>query len=329
MGQFAGLSIAAVALGLSVSAPASGGHVGAQPAFARVIVTATGCGLKVAAGTVTLTPAIGGQTRTVVVHIPRAYTGHTRLALVLNLHGSASTARQQEVFSGMDRSADAHHFIVAYPQAAIPDGSGYDWNIPNVPLTGGRPVPSGAADDVSFLKRLVIVLERRYCIDSRQVFATGMSGGRRMASQLGCDASNEIAAIAPVAGLRRPTPCPTQRAVPVVAFHGTADPIDPFAGHGQAYWTYSVSEAARLWAAQDGCAAKPATTRPAKGARLTTYRGCRDKAAVELYAVIGEGHEWPGGPLVGRRITVVLGPQSNAVNANEVMWTFFATHPLP
>jgi poly(3-hydroxybutyrate) depolymerase len=99
-----------------------------------------------------------------------------------------------------------------------------------------------------------------------------------------------------VAGLRRPTPCPTRRAVPVVAFHGTADPVDSFAGHGQAYWTYSVPEATRLWAAQDGCAATPTTTRPARGATLTTYHTCRSGAVVELYAVSGEGHEWPGGP---------------------------------
>jgi polyhydroxybutyrate depolymerase len=279
------------------------------------------------AQTVTLTPTIGGQIRTVQVHLPPAARGHTRPALVLNLHGSGSTARQQEVFSGMDRTADAHHFIVAYPQAAITDGTGYDWNVPHVPLTGGRAVPHGAADDVVFLTQVVSVLEERYCINARQVFVTGISGGGRMASQLGCDASTVFAAIAPVAGLRRPTPCPTRRAVPVVAFHGTADPVDPFAGHGQAYWTYSVPAAARLWAAQDGCAAT-STTKPVGGATVTTYGGCRNGAAVELYAVSGEGHEWPGGPHMPLAITAFLGPQSNAVDANEVMWTFFAAHPL-
>jgi polyhydroxybutyrate depolymerase len=133
---------------------------------------------------------------------------------------------------------------VAYPQAAISDGRGYDWNVPNVPLVGGRPVPKGAANDVSFLEKSITYLESRYCVDAGRVFVTGVSGGGRMASQLGCDASTVIAAIAPVAGLRRPTPCPARRAVPVVAFHGTADPVDPYAGHGQRYWTYSVPEAA-------------------------------------------------------------------------------------
>lgn len=309
---------------LPVSSALAVAHVTSPHSY----ITASGCGSPAPGGTVTLTASIDGRTRTILVHIPPAYNGQTRLALVLNLHGSASDARQQEAFSGMDRTAGAHHFLVAYPQAAIPDGSGYDWNVPRVPLAGGRSVPPGAANDVSFLTHVITLLEGRYCINTHQVFATGMSGGGRMASQLGCDASQVIAAIAPVAGLRHPTPCPARRAVPVVAFHGTADPIDPFNGHGEAYWTYSVPRAARLWAKQDGCTAKP-TTKPTSGVTLTTYGGCRNGAAVALYAVIGEGHEWPGGPHVGPRITAVLGPQSNAVNANAVMWTFFASHPLP
>jgi polyhydroxybutyrate depolymerase len=89
-----------------------------------------------------------------------------------------------------------------------------------------------------------------------------------------------------------------------------------------------VPEATRLWAAQDGCAAKPATTKPSSGATLTAYHGCEGGAAVELYAVTGEGHEWPGGPHLGARITAVLGSQSTAVNADEVMWAFFTGHPL-
>jgi polyhydroxybutyrate depolymerase len=234
MRRLARLPLAAATLCLAaLMAPAAGARGQTHPASSRVKAAASGCGLEASPGTTTLTPSIGGRSRTVLVRVPSAYNGHARLALVLNLHGSGSNALQQEKFSGMDRTADAHHFIVAYPQAAIPDGAGYDWNVPNVPLTGGRPVPAGAANDVSFLKQVVTLLEKRYCINARRVFSTGVSGGGRMASQLGCDASTVFAAIAPVAGLRRPTPCPTRRPVPVVAFHGTADPIDPFAGHGQ------------------------------------------------------------------------------------------------
>ncbi len=175
------------------------------------------------------------------------------MALVLNLHGSGSTALEQEGFTDMNAAANADGFIVAYPQALIPDGSGFDWNVPNVPLVGGRAVPRHAANDVAFLTALVGILEGRYCVDPQLVYATGFSGGAREVSQLACDESTVFAAVAPVSGLRRPLPCPTSRAVPVISFHGSADPVDPFAGHGQKYWTYSVTTAAKNWSSQDGC----------------------------------------------------------------------------
>ena len=35
------------------------------------------------------------------------------------------------------------------------------------------------------------------------------------------------------------------------------------------------------------------------------------------------------GPPCRAAITGLLGPQSNAVNANTVMWAFFSQHPMP
>ena len=196
-------------------------------------------------------------------------------------------------------------------------------------MFGGAAVPAGAPDDVSFLQQLVTLLEQKYCVDMSRVYATGFSGGARMASQLGCDASTMFAAVAPVSGLRLPSPCPSARAVPVISFHGTADPVDPFDGNGQAYWTYSVPVAATRWAAHDGCASRPVVSAPDSGVTLTAYGHCTGGSAVELYAIAGEGHEWPGGPQLPRSITRVLGPQSTAISANSTMWAFFVAHPLP
>jgi polyhydroxybutyrate depolymerase len=323
---------------LGTLASGCGGH--SQPAAAPVATVSapatssaassavSGCGHSAAIGSTLYYPQLGGHRREVIVHVPAHYSGSTPVALVLNLHGSQSTARQQEVFSGMDATSDTDGFIVAYPQALIAAGGGYDWNIPGEPLVGGEYPPAGAADDVTFLTGLVRDLAGRYCIDLHRVYATGVSGGGRMASQLACDASGTFAAVAPVAGLRFPSPCPASRPVAVIAFHGTADPVDPYNGHGQAYWTYSVPEAARLWAAHDGCQASPRTT-AGRGYSLTSYSGCTAETAVELYSLDGEGHEWPGGPKIPAIITAVLGPQSDAVDANSTMWTFFQAHPLP
>ncbi len=271
---------------------------------------------------------IAGHRRLVIVHVPTGYRATSPTSLVLNLHGSRSTAFQQEQFSGMNATADAEHFIVAYPQGGIRAASGFEWNVPGEPLFGGAAVPTNAPNDVTFLEQLVSQLEQTYCVNRLRVDATGFSGGARMASQLGCDAASVFAAVAPVSGLRFPAPCPSSRPVPVVSFHGTADPVDPYNGNGQAYWTYSVPSAAMSWSAHNRCAATPATSNLPGGVVLTVYGSCAAGAAVDLYTISGLGHEWPGGPTLRRSVTRVLGPQSSAIDANEVMWSFFAAHPL-
>ena len=90
-----------------------------------------------------------------------------------------------------------------------------------------------------------------------------------------------------------------------------------------------MPQAAADWATQDGCSSKPATLHPSATLTLTSYGHCRGGALVELYTIAGEGHEWPGGPPLPRSLTGLLGPQSNAISADDVMWAFFKTHPLP
>jgi polyhydroxybutyrate depolymerase len=298
-------------------------------AHAQTGTTTESCRPALASGDHTLTMTVGGRVRVMIVHVPPAAAPARALPLVVDMHGSGSTAVQQEVLSGMNAAADANGFVVVYPQAIIRSGSGFLWNIPGVPLIGNRPTPARAADDIAFIKTMVAKLRSSACIDLARVYATGFSGGARLSSQLACDAPTTFAAVAPVSGLRLPAPCPATRAVPVIAFHGSADPVDPYRGNGQAYWTYSVPIAAQRWAAHDGCDATPKSSRPAPSAVLVTYSGCRDGATVELYTLSGEGHEWPGGPALPAAVTRLLGPQSNAVNADAVMWAFFAAHPMP
>jgi polyhydroxybutyrate depolymerase len=327
------VAVAALALLASGCSGHHDGSAGPRPTPTSRInlssLSGSGCGRAATAGSTTLSITIGGHARTVIVHVPTGYRDTTKVPLVLNLHGSGSTASGQEYFSGMDTTADANGFIVAYPQALIPEGTGFDWNIPGVSLVGNAAIPAGSANDVTFLTDLVGDLEHRYCVDRSRVYATGFSGGARMTSQLACDSAEIFAAVAPVSGLRRPTPCPATRAVPVISFHGTADPVDPYGGHGAAYWTYSVPQAAAKWASQDGCTAKAARSQPDPTVTLTRYDGCRSGVAVELYTIAGEGHEWPGGPSLPVGLTKLLGPQSKAINADATIWAFFAAHPKP
>ena len=89
----------------------------------------TPCDGKAAPGDARLSIPADGLQRTLILHIPRGYTDRKPTPLVLNLHGSGSNATAQAAFSGMDATADADGFVVAYPQGAIASGSGFDWNV--------------------------------------------------------------------------------------------------------------------------------------------------------------------------------------------------------
>lgn len=307
--------------GLATSASTLATHL------AAAADTSPGCGTT-SPGSTTLHFRVGGRERQVLVHVGRRLDPSSAHALVLNLHGTASTAAEAAGFTGMNKAANADGFIVAYPQGVIPFDGGFAWNVPNEPIFGGIAVPKGSPNDVTYLVAVVKAVERQYCVDPQQVYATGFSGGAREVSQLACDASSVFAAVAPVSGLRWPTPCPTTRAVPVLSFHGSADPVDPFDGHGQPYWSYSVSTAAKDWARQDHCDTLATTSTPVADVTLSDYAHCANGASVELYEVVGEGHEWPGGPTLPAAFTKFAGPQSNAINANAIMWAFFSAHPL-
>jgi poly(3-hydroxybutyrate) depolymerase len=104
--------------------------------------------------------------------------------------------------------------------------------------------------------------------------------------------------------------------------------LSALAGHGQAHWTYSVPTAEKDWAAQDDCSSKAVTSRPSIGVTRTDYSHRANDCEVQLYEVAGEGHEWPDGPVLPSSLTSELGPQSSAIDANAVMWSFFKAHPL-
>ncbi|MGH9120368.1 MAG: hypothetical protein ACRDYC_00245, partial [Acidimicrobiales bacterium] len=80
-------------------------------------------------------------------------------------------------------------------------------------------------------------------------------------------------------------------------------------------------------AQQDHCLSTP-TLDPGDEYNLTQYDGCAAGSSVELYTIFNEGHEWPGGPHLSTAFSDALGPQSDAVDADSVMWKFFAAHPM-
>ncbi|NQX26175.1 alpha/beta hydrolase [Microbacteriaceae bacterium VKM Ac-2854] len=302
--------------------------------------TTADCSRSLPAGTSTVSVPFAGTNFDVLVHVPDVAADES-LPLVLDLHGSNSNGTVQAGISGLADVADAEHFIVAEPTGAIAfpttlEGGNWAWNVPGVPLTSGTLPPDGSRDDVAFLSTVVESLSASGCVDPGSVFATGYSGGGRMASALACTRADLFAAVAPVAGLRagradtadlstiEAGSCAPSQPVSVVTFHGIDDAVNPYLGNTDPRWGFSVPVAAAGWAVLDECDTVPTETTITEQITLTTAADCADGTAVELYTIAGAGHTWPG--------TAVdleasgLGVVNRDISASQLMWDFFAAH---
>src|SRR5471030_924979 len=141
------------------------------------------------------------------------------------MHGAGGWPVQQMELSRWNRMADEHGFIVVYP-------SGIESAGPRVWHMGG----DGLMRDVRFISELIDKLEAAYNIDPSRIYANGISNGGGMSFVLSCTLSSRIAAVGMVAAAQT-LPwswCTDQRAVPMIAFHGTGDPMVPY--NGGATW---------------------------------------------------------------------------------------------
>ncbi|MCS3878849.1 polyhydroxybutyrate depolymerase [Gordonia amarae] len=255
-------------------------------------------------GTSTHSLTFGGLDRSFRIYRPA--TAARRAPLVVVLHGGFGSARQAEKAYGWDQQAEAGGFVVAYPDAVR-----RSWNAGS--CCGGA--ASANLNDVGFVDAVVRTIARLTPIDSRRVYATGMSNGAMLALRIACE-STTFAAVAPVAGTLV-TACPAPRKMSVLQVHGTADPRVPYGGGpGQAF---SLDGKARVdgpaipavnatFRAANGCA-PPRTT--VTGTVTTSSAQCPGGREVRLVSLAGGGHDWPTSPY----------------HATAEIWRFFAAHP--
>ena len=259
--------------------------------------------------------SVGGVERLVHVHVPTGYANAKATPVVLNFHGLGSNATEQNQLARMSAKADRAGFIAVHAEGT---GTTRSWN-------GGGccgEASSLATDDMGFVNKILDELSARLCVDTRRVFATGMSNGGFMSHRLGCEMSTRIAAIAPVAGVNAMATCNPTRPMSVFQFHGTLDSLVPYNGNSQGL--PSVAQTVSDWAGRDGCSATPREISKKGEVTCVTYDGCKGGAEVNLCTVEGGGHTWPGGVPVPS-----LGHTTTDIVATDAMWDFFVKHPLP
>jgi polyhydroxybutyrate depolymerase len=274
---------------------------------------------------------IGGQVRTFTVHVPDRPAPQGGFPVVLVFHGGGGTGANIRRLTGFDALADERGFIAVYP-----DGTDKHWN-------DGRRTIRNPQDDVGFIAALLDQLAAANPIDRGRIFATGLSNGALFAERLGCDLSDRIAAIAPVAGTMPADlapRCRSGRPVAVVQIDGTADPIMPFGGgavadfggRGEGGVVLSVAATAVAWARRNGCTSPGADeplppAAPLDPTRITrqSYASCPVAGPVTVLTVKGGGHAWPGGMQYAP--VRLVGRASRQIDATRTIAAFFLSLP--
>jgi len=259
-----------------------------------------------------------GFNRTYRLYIPESYSPNHTAPLILNLHGYGSNAFEQEFYGNFRPIADTAGFLVVHPNGTLDATNTQFWN------TFG----TSGVDDVGFLSALVDTINQNYPIDLERVYSTGMSNGGFMSYSLACNLSNRIAAIASVTGtmvFSALNLCNSQRPVPVMQIHGTADGVVPY--NGNALFV-PVPTLNNFWINFNNCFPEPIVTLvpdidPNDGCTAEHYlwQGGDNSSTVEHYKIIGGGHTWPGAP-------VVVGITNMDFSASEEIWRFFRQYNL-
>lgn len=285
-----------------------------------------------ASGTTVESITTGDGARSYRLHVPASYTGASPVPVVIASHGAGSNAFEQEVYSGFSTKSDAEGFIVAYPQGLAPGGRTFfnAWQLASI-------------DDVGYINAMLNSIESQLCTDRSRVYATGISNGGMLSVRLACSMSSRIAAIAPVAGSYSPPmalnlnaaeTCPDTRAVPVIAFHGTADETVPYPGGVPAGSTLNYrlpqdnatpdEDVLADWALHNGCTGARQETQIDTEVALIQYGSCVAGATVQLYRVDPGGHTWPGSFDVPS-----LGYTTQQIDATDLIWSFFTGFTVP
>lgn len=278
-----------------------------------------------------------GAVRGYKVHVPASYQKDVATPLVFALHGLGQNAVMFNGSIGANwiAKSDQAGFILVMPNGNVQNSDGSwatigSWNAGECCGSSAQ----GGLDDVELIRAIAKEVDSHLNVDLKRVYASGLSNGGFLSFRLACEAADLITAIAPGSGAigdpniaplgqgnHNFTSCNPSRAVPVLAFHGTADPLVSYD-----YMKPSLDRFAQA----NGCqltttaAATPAT----KGdTSCVTYQGCPAGIEVTGCTVAGGGHCWFGSSTCGTGDTsgigaALVGKNSDSLVNTDAAWDF-------
>jgi polyhydroxybutyrate depolymerase len=156
-----------------------------------------------------------------------------------------------------------------------------------------------------------------------------------MAFRVGAELPSKVAAIAPHAGACWTEKLQLSRGVSLCYITGTADSLNPLEGgfpklaiggtEQGGLKKPAVQETIEKWVQSLECEGKPQRDATTDGVRVRRYGKGRDGAQVDFITVEGLGHHWAGG--VGQAPEFLVGKNTTKLNATDVVWEFFSSHP--
>ena len=279
-------------------------------------------------------------TREYMVHVPPG--AGRRRPLVVYLHGCSERNDASAVASRFNELASEKDFYVVYPDQPT-DANGnkcWNWYLPDNQHRG-----RGEPEIIAAITRRVM---RRYAIDPRRVYVTGISAGGAMSNVMAATYPELWAAVGSEAGIQyRGAPClsvpclvppevsaqwavkemgPRARQIPFFAIVGDIDGVSPAENTERAVKTWlSIDDLVDDGADDGSVARRPQSTRDGAVGGGYTYsvdryasHGC---VIAERWLVRQMGHVHSGGA-PDQNYSDPLGP-----NAAEASWRFFAAHP--
>ncbi|CAF0751618.1 unnamed protein product [Adineta steineri] len=269
----------------------------------------SGCGKSLPIGfssdqtTVMEIPAKNGQpVRHYKVHLSANYGNDRGHAIVFSFHGHKGNMERQEDLSELSRKGlliNGKGIIAVYPMGKEGTDGKTAWQ--------GAPYSAPGVDDIVFVNTMISTLQSTFCVDSSRIYATGKSNGGGFVNLLACTPSiaAKFAAFATVsAALYTGTfngNCQTQRSIPILDFHGTADTIAPYNG-GESHdaTQVSIDSFRKGWASRNGCQSKSSIshlskeTDPQQLIEIQTWNmNCKTGGIVIGYKITTGQHSWP------------------------------------
>jgi polyhydroxybutyrate depolymerase len=240
-----------------------------------------------------------GFDRPVDVYVPESYDCANPAPLVVMLHGYTSSGPTKEAYFNLKAESDKRGFLYLFP-TGTKDGFGNNfWNATDACCN----FSGSTIDDSGYLSKLIVDVQAEYNVDAKRVFFVGHSNGGFMSYRMACEHSNQVAAIASLAGATyadMPTKCANPSPVTVLQIHGTSDEVISYMGGRLPVGQYPSAEASGAsWAIVNSCKGGPKDG-PAKldldasvaGSESTvkSWEGCVDGTAVSLWSVADGKH---------------------------------------